>query len=409
MSDISAMSVQTTNLIVSSASADEPGWPQRVIGEIQDLLLLLTPDGKVLYVSPSCETITGYTPSELENEYLLRYVHNDDKSIFSSEMEECVATGRPLQCHFRFAKPDKSCRLLEAYGHPHVVSEKLRQTCNGIFLVCRPYPTKSCQLLDSFLEHKIENIRLHQRIAQLKEEEEEDLNGIQQISAQASGAVRRPPPPVAQDTYSGEENESSDSLTLDESDARAQAVEELATEDMSHIEGIEVMTGLFYGEGERSQGLSTGLRQGRLIQCGMETITPDQQARTIQDSDRRKRLKGEYMCTDCGTSDSPEWRKGPDGPKTLCNACGCKWPSPCTNPSMWKLTAIPICSTVGQKRKETPRITTGLGRMHITVLLEYSCFCVAKNSSCDDTHAFNHFVTIYQCPPFVPAVGNRLV
>ncbi|KAL5359548.1 hypothetical protein BJX96DRAFT_148652 [Aspergillus floccosus] len=325
MSDISAMSVQTTNLIVSSASADEPGWPQRVIGEIQDLLLLLAPDRKVLYVSPSCETITGYTPSELEHNDLLRYVHNDDKSIFAAEMDECVTTGRPLQCHFRFTKPDKTSRLLEAYGHSHVVSEKLRQTCNGVFLVCRPYPTKSCQLLDSFLEHKIENIRLHQRIAQLKEEEEEDLNGIQQISAQASGVVRRAPQPVAQDTYSGEENESSDSLTLDESDARAQAVDELAAEDMSHIEGIEVMTGLFYGEGERSQGLSTSLRQGRLIQCGMETITPDQQARAMQDSDRRKRLKGEYMCTDCGTSDSPEWRKGPDGPKTLCNACGLRW------------------------------------------------------------------------------------
>lgn len=27
----------------------------------------------------------------------------------------------------------------------------------------------------------------------------------------------------------------------------------------SHIDGIEVMTGLYYGEGERSQGLSTGV------------------------------------------------------------------------------------------------------------------------------------------------------
>lgn len=26
-----------------------------------------------------------------------------------------------------------------------------------------------------------------------------------------------------------------------------------------------------------------------------------------------------------GTLDSPEWRKGPSGPKTLCNACGLRW------------------------------------------------------------------------------------
>ena len=26
-----------------------------------------------------------------------------------------------------------------------------------------------------------------------------------------------------------------------------------------------------------------------------------------------------------GTLESPEWRKGPSGPKTLCNACGLRW------------------------------------------------------------------------------------
>ena len=34
------------------------------------------------------------------------------------------------------------------------------------------------------------------------------------------------------------------------------------------------------------------------------------------------------MSTDeanAGTLDSPEWRKGPNGPKTLCNACGLRW------------------------------------------------------------------------------------
>ncbi|KAK8250901.1 hypothetical protein HDK77DRAFT_439633 [Phyllosticta capitalensis] len=29
-----------------------------------------------------------------------------------------------------------------------------------------------------------------------------------------------------------------------------------------------------------------------------------------------------YMCVECGTTQAPEWRRGPMGPKTLCNACG---------------------------------------------------------------------------------------
>ena len=31
----------------------------------------------------------------------------------------------------------------------------------------------------------------------------------------------------------------------------------------------------------------------------------------------------DYVST--GTLESPEWRKGPNGPKTLCNACGLRW------------------------------------------------------------------------------------
>lgn len=34
---------------------------------------------------------------------------------------------------------------------------------------------------------------------------------------------------------------------------------------------------------------------------------------------------GEKRCTSCGTSNSPEWRKGPSGQKTLCNACGLRF------------------------------------------------------------------------------------
>ena len=30
-------------------------------------------------------------------------------------------------------------------------------------------------------------------------------------------------------------------------------------------------------------------------------------------------------CTACGTTETPQWRRGPLGTKTLCNACGVKW------------------------------------------------------------------------------------
>jgi hypothetical protein len=30
-------------------------------------------------------------------------------------------------------------------------------------------------------------------------------------------------------------------------------------------------------------------------------------------------------CTGCGTTNTPLWRLGPEGPKSMCNACGIKW------------------------------------------------------------------------------------
>ncbi|KAI9304456.1 hypothetical protein BJ944DRAFT_231271 [Cunninghamella echinulata] len=40
---------------------------------------------------------------------------------------------------------------------------------------------------------------------------------------------------------------------------------------------------------------------------------------------KRKKMLQNYICTDCGAQRSTEWRRGPFGPKTLCNACGLRW------------------------------------------------------------------------------------
>jgi hypothetical protein len=66
--------------------------------------------------------------------------------------------------------------IFEANGHPHFSDN--RQTgspqCSGFFMMARQYPQKNTALLDSFLEHKIENERLKRRIAELRLEEFED-------------------------------------------------------------------------------------------------------------------------------------------------------------------------------------------------------------------------------------------
>lgn len=118
-------------------------------------------------------------------------------------------------------------------------------------------------------------------------------------------------------------------------------------EGATHADTIEMLTGLRYQEGERSKGITTGNASPTLIKGDAGIAIPvDRDPRT---GEKKKKLKvaEEYVCTDCGESrapvlrlfyrplavtdpqtgtlDSPEWRKGPSGPKTLCNACGLRW------------------------------------------------------------------------------------
>ncbi|PWN52900.1 GATA-domain-containing protein, partial [Violaceomyces palustris] len=37
---------------------------------------------------------------------------------------------------------------------------------------------------------------------------------------------------------------------------------------------------------------------------------------------KRSRAPAPGSCQACGTNETPEWRRGPDGARTLCNACG---------------------------------------------------------------------------------------
>ena len=338
-------------------------WSQRVLEELKDFLHILTPDGRILYVSPSSKVLTGYEQDDLVGKFIVNFIHPDDSAIYVREFNESIASGNPLRFFYRFRKADESFTIFESHGHPHLTAEPTVASafgpnnaagyCRGFFMMARPYPTKNANLLDSFLEHKIENERLTKRIADLRREEHEEQEAQQRhwikkheghSSVTPSDARTEPETPGSNSMTSGNSNDyngmpppakpaaSDNALTqqnLDE--ANAKSIPDSITDKMAryegatHIETIEMLTGLRYRDGERSQGISTGDASPALIRGDAGIAIPvDKEARG---GDKKKKLKvaDEYVCTDCGTLDSPEWRKGPNGPKTLCNACGCRF------------------------------------------------------------------------------------
>ncbi|KAF1825407.1 uncharacterized protein K489DRAFT_377956 [Dissoconium aciculare CBS 342.82] len=375
-------------------------WSQRIIEEVKDFLHILSPDGRILWVSPSCKALTGHDPTAITGKFMIEFIHPDDSGIFWREFNESIASGKFMRFFYRLKKDDASYAIFECDGHPHISSDVTGRTgnlaqntpagygqnqpqgatanatattaatvtdtnttatatnsmgglCSGVFMMARPYPTKNAALLDSFLEHKMENERLKKKIEELKKEEEEEVaeqarlyrsNVISPMhpaqSPMRTASLFRgedsiaetpdyqgmPPPakPSVSNTALTQQNLSS-VMSSQRPDSIADKMSRYEANN-THLESIELMTGLQYREGERSHGISTGDQSPALIRGDAGIAILLDRDRDGSKKERKKvKVAEEYVCSDCGTLDSPEWRKGPKGPKTLCNACGLRW------------------------------------------------------------------------------------
>ncbi|KAK4204011.1 putative white collar 2 protein [Triangularia verruculosa] len=355
-------------------------WPAKVVEELQDFLHILDANGRIKHVSPSVERLTGHKPTDLTDVFLKDLIHPDDVGVFNSELHESIASGSPLRLFYRLRKSDSSYAIFESVGHAHIAAAKFAPNpnnqspfCQAVFMMSRPYPTKNAGFLDSFLEHKIENERLKRRIAELKREEQDEVEeshrtwrqsqeGRSDITpsdadtsnffgggggGRAGGVATSPMYTMAGNATSTDM--APPNLPASASVAAAAAAVSLTREALegiagsnrpdsirdkmaryeggTHVDTIEMLTGLRYQQGERSRGITTGNASPTLVKGDAGIAIPADRDPRGMGGDKKKKLKvtEEYVCTDCGTLDSPEWRKGPNGPKTLCNACGLRW------------------------------------------------------------------------------------
>jgi PAS domain S-box-containing protein len=83
------------------------------------------PDGRYLYVSPSCERVTGYKPAELlaDQDLLPRLVHPEDRSRFDERMRALTADRLSVEFEFRIVHRDGTDRWLAQACQP-VFSER---------------------------------------------------------------------------------------------------------------------------------------------------------------------------------------------------------------------------------------------------------------------------------------------
>ncbi|KAI0672885.1 hypothetical protein C8Q78DRAFT_1077203 [Trametes maxima] len=242
-------------------------WADLLVTELNDaVILVLSSMCQVWYCGNAVTELLGWRDDELVDGDLVDLMNVDDRVSFRTSFAESVRSKTEmlvyarLQCknEFYVASDYRSAPrevLFEIRGRPHFLPETDDFQC--YFAMAQPYPSRNTAMLNTFLELKMENERLQQRVAQLR--------------------------------------------------AQSQALDNAGDSFFSSAESFAP------ADGSRA-GFDLGA-------AGLGVDGDDDGPRK-----KAKRLAAEqHVCVTCGRTDSPEWRKGPLGPKTLCNACGLRW------------------------------------------------------------------------------------
>ncbi|KAI9230019.1 MAG: hypothetical protein DHS80DRAFT_6185, partial [Piptocephalis tieghemiana] len=304
-------------------------WSNRVISDLPDFLHVISPQSILIYASPASLELLGYLPLELVGHDIRELIHPEDIDSFNRSLEASWK-GAPFRLCYRLRKRDDRYTTLEVTGNPVIGPDH-----SQCFVAnARPYPTRATANLDEYIEIRAENDRLKRRILELGG----SLDSVGPVGrSPASISDSRPiPVPVSSPTPTtipaGFSHDSSsvnafsvllnsplDSYTSFSPQATASSSAAAAAAAASIGLGLE--------------GLDTTSPAGKVA---ASTASPSAyyHARLGHGPyphphhaiySGTKFIGVEKVCTGCGTLESPEWRKGPNGPKTLCNACGLRW------------------------------------------------------------------------------------
>ncbi|KAG1743930.1 white collar 2 type of transcription factor [Suillus occidentalis] len=278
-------------------------WADLLIHELSEaIIFVLSNECKVLFCSRAISELLGWRDAELIDKDLVDLVNGEDKHAFRASFEQSLRSRMEMlsyvrfKCQNEYTSPAKEV-LFEVKGYPHYIDDEQYARC--FFAVAKPYPSRNTAIL------KTE--RLQQRLADLR--------------------VRMPPPSIAHTGHS-----TIASMYSSSSMAHRPVGDLPATCYTSHQTSTsydDLVTQTNHHQPRSFTDPPNVLTYGSYAHTGQQAQHPIED-NYGDDAARRKKIRKmhaaeQYVCVTCGRTDSPEWRKGPQGPKTLCNACGLRW------------------------------------------------------------------------------------
>ncbi|KAJ7256488.1 hypothetical protein B0H12DRAFT_1112318 [Mycena haematopus] len=278
-------------------------WADLVVTELVDVLLLvLSPQGKVLYCGNGLKGLLGWTDTDIIDYDFTDLLDAEDRDGFTTAFQESLRTGNAMTSIYvrirtapsTLSDPPMSEQLVfEVNGRAQIteaIEDSPEDAVQVFFMVAKPHPNKSVAMLDNFLDLQEEHDRLQHRVSELR-----------------ARAPRSIP--------------SSPTLSTVSSQTSMYATTSMVTKHLSQSPNT-------FATPQAGEISPSPASTGQVDDPGATTS-----AKPDDDDDQLKKKKPQrkvvpteqYVCITCGRTDSPEWRKGPLGPKTLCNACGLRW------------------------------------------------------------------------------------
>ncbi|EJD53150.1 GATA-domain-containing protein [Auricularia subglabra TFB-10046 SS5] len=283
-------------------------WQDILVTEVSGCMtVVLSLQGKVLFATRSVREILGYRETDIVDTNISEYLHENDVNTYMWQMSQTLSGGRQSDCVVRFRErlqqsPSQTYKSMELTAVPYAPEPHQQFSC--VIVTARPFPTRYMEVCQSLIELKLENERLQRSLAEQADYMHEPTSSAaQQTTWKAPGQqlsrYQQPGMPFMQTSQSLPNILNFDSMM---------------PLDFSSMHGIPPPL-------PPSQAMHKA--DSPLVQVALSSNMDVDHYE--QPKKKKQRTLKQLVCADCGRTDSPEWRKGPRGPKTLCNACGLRF------------------------------------------------------------------------------------
>ncbi|HII05958.1 MAG TPA: PAS domain S-box protein [Methanotrichaceae archaeon] len=103
-----------------------------LVENVDGVIYVVEPQGKITYISPAVERIFGYAVEEILGQNVSRFLHPGDRNFFNARLK-CALDGRSIPSELRFIDKSGLVRFVRAYGRPIVEGGRLKGL-NGIMV-----------------------------------------------------------------------------------------------------------------------------------------------------------------------------------------------------------------------------------------------------------------------------------